>query len=143
MKKIIDQAKKIFWKMVDDYSQDPYWLKNHILELEKRVEKVCKMYSELDKNILLLSVYLHDIWHYPINPDEDHAVTSTRIAEEFLTSKNLDSDFISKVSHCVRSHRNKDVLPQTLEAKMMACIDSASHFTDEKMYSSMLYKWNF
>lgn len=35
--------------------------------------------------------------------------------------------------HCVRSHRRKDVMPNTIEVKIIACVDSASHMT-EPMY---------
>lgn len=43
---------------------------------------------------------------------------------------------VKKVLYCIRSHRCKDVLPQTLEAKIIAFIDSASYLTSY-MYFDM------
>ena len=53
-----------------------------------------------------------------------------------LEKENYDKLKIEKVLHCVRSHRCRDVMPETLEAKIMAFIDSASHMTDS-MYFGM------
>ncbi len=33
------------------------------------------------------------------------------------------------MAHCVRSHRNKDVAPESIEAKILTVADSASHMT--------------
>lgn len=37
---------------------------------------------------------------------------------------------IEKVAHCVRAHRCNDVQPDTIEAKILAVADSASHLID-------------
>jgi hypothetical protein len=58
-----------------------------------------------------------------------HAVTSEQEARKFLSKHKYDSNKIEKVAHCVRAHRNKDVKPQTLEAKLTIVADSVSHFT--------------
>jgi hypothetical protein len=54
-----------------------------------------------------------------------------------LEKENFPKEKMEKVLHCVRAHRCRDVMPESLEAKIMACIDSASHMTDFSIYSSM------
>lgn len=78
--------------------------------------------------MILLSVWLHDIGHYPI-PTDDHAIISEQIARDFFEKEKVDKELADKVLHCVRSHRNRDVKPATFDAKLFAMIDSVSHFT--------------
>jgi hypothetical protein len=87
--------------------------------------------------LLQSSLYLHDTGHYPINKEIDHAITSEKLTTIFLENEKYDKEKTIKVMHCVRAHRCKDVMPNTLEAKAMAFIDSASHMTD-KMYIDMI-----
>jgi putative nucleotidyltransferase with HDIG domain len=130
------KAKEIFDKYIEK-NEDIFNLKDHIVELEKLVEKLKKKFPELDKEILLLAVYFHDIGYYPLNPNEDHAITGERIARKFLEKEKYYKEKMEKVLHAIRSHRCKDVLPETLEAKAFAFMDSASHLTD-KMYVEMV-----
>ena len=128
MKTIIEKAKEKFLKMVKDFGSDPYHLLPHVPEVEKWADCMLRRYPEADRGVILLSVWLHDIGHYP--PSEtDHAVISEEIAKKFLEKQNYPRDKMDKVLHCIRSHRCRDVLPRTFEAKMMAFMDSASHLT--------------
>ena len=138
MENIIQKAEKLFLKMVEDFKEDPYFLKKHIKEMQKWAEIMLKKYPEADREIVLLSVWLHDIGHYPLQTKEDHAVTGEKIAKTFLQDENYPIEKLTKVLHCIRAHRCKDVMPETLEAKMTAFIDSASHMTDETVYPRML-----
>lgn len=136
MSQIIEKAKNLFLKNLSNYGKDPYNLKSHILEVEEWIKHLRKKYSEADEEVLVLSAWLHDIGHYPIKEEIDHAVTSEKIAKEFLTQENYSEEKIKKVLHCVRSHRCNDVMPQTIEAKILAFSDSASHMTTS-MYFDM------
>ena len=133
---IIEKAKIEFIKMVKDFGSDPYNLLSHIPEVEKWGNFMIKKYPEADGEVVLLSAWLHDIGHYPVPTDIDHAIRSEQQAKEFLENQNYDKEKMNKVLHCVRAHRCRDVMPETLEAKIMAFIDSASHMTDS-MYFSM------
>lgn len=130
MDSIISNAKEHFLKMIKEDKEDRYHLTSHIEELEKWAKFMCDTYPDADREIVTLSVYLHDIGHYPIDLDIDHAVRGEERAKIRLTQLNYPKDKMNKVLHCVRTHRCKDVLPETLEAKIMAFIDSASHITD-------------
>jgi 23S rRNA maturation-related 3'-5' exoribonuclease YhaM len=137
MESIIEKAKSEFLKMVDDFGSDPYHLKPHVPEAEKWAKLMLKKYPEANEEGVLLAVWLHDFGHYPIPTEIDHAIRGEQRAREFLEKENYLKDNLEKVLHCVRSHRCKDVMPETLEAKIMAFSDSASHMTDT-MYLDMV-----
>jgi len=137
MSSIIEKAKSEFLKIVSDFGSDPYHLLPHVPEAEKWARKMLKKYPEADEEIVFLAVWLHDFGHYPIPTEIDHAVRGEERAKNFLEKENYSRDKVKKVLHCVRSHRCKDVMPETIEAKIMAFSDSASHMTDT-MYLDMV-----
>lgn len=125
---VINEAKKYQLKIIKDYKKDPYGLADHFAEMEKWAARLFEIFPEVDQNVVLLSVWLHDTGHYPI-VDLDHAVKSEKLARKFLSGK-VEDEILNKVCKAVRAHRCKDVLPETREEKIVACIDSASHMTD-------------
>ncbi|OVE74896.1 hypothetical protein BVX95_00885 [archaeon D22] len=133
---IIEKSKNFFIETVKKHKTDPYGLLNHVYEVEKWALKFIKKYPEIDSEVLLVSAWLHDIGHYPLQ-EIDHAITGEKIAKEFLTKNNYPSEKIAKVLHCIRCHRNKDVKPKTIEARALIFCDSASHMTDH-MYLNVL-----
>ena len=136
MKTIVDKAKAQFLQMVNDFGSDPYGLLPHVPEAEKWARFMVKKYPQANEEVVLLSVWLHDIGHYPIPTDIDHAIRSEQRAKEFLLSEGYPVEKMNEVLHCVRAHRCSDVLPESIEAKIMAFVDSASHMTDS-MYFDM------
>ncbi|MDD5626534.1 MAG: HD domain-containing protein [Patescibacteria group bacterium] len=122
--------------MVKKFGSDPYRLLPHVPEVERWARYVLEKYPEADEEIVFLSVWLHDLGHYPIPTKIDHAIRSEERSKSFLEKQNYPKDKTDKVLHCVRSHRCRDVMPNSLEAKIIACIDSASHMT-EPMYLDM------
>jgi hypothetical protein len=105
------------------------------------MKKCLEKFPEANQEIALLGVWFHDIGHYPIPTTIDHAVRGEERTKAFLQENNVDIDIINQVCHCVRSHRNKDVPPETLEAKLVAFSDSASHLVDN-MYIDMIKQGN-
>ena len=134
---LVNKTKSLFFKMIKDFGSDPYLLSDHVPEMEKWAYFMLDKYSQADKIVVLLSVWLHDIGHYPIPIEIDHAVRSGDRATKFLEDERCDTKLISQVFHCVRAHRCRDIMPETLEAKIIACIDSASHMTSS-MYFDMM-----
>ena len=129
MNMIIEKAKEYCLKIIADH-EDIYNLVSHLPEAEKWAIKLLKRFPEADPEIVLLSVWLHDVSHYVGDLESDHAIRSEKMASEFLQQNGYPKDKMGQVLHCVRAHRCRDVQPETLEAKLMACIDSASHMTD-------------
>ncbi len=130
MKTIVEKAQSEFKKVVDEFGSDPYFLMYHLPEVETWAYYMFRKYPNADKEIVLLSVWLHDIGHYPIPTEVDHAIRSEERAKEFLEKENYPKEKMQEVLHCVRSHRCSDVKPKTFESKILAFIDSASHITD-------------
>lgn len=128
---ILSKAKEKFFQMITDYKSDPFYLKLHVPEAEKWAKHLLKKYPDLDAEVVLLAVWLHDIGHYPVNSEEDHAIISEKRAKTFLEEQNYSKNKMNKVLHCIRAHRCKDVMPNTFEAKIIAFVDSASHITDD------------
>ena len=136
MNTIINKARKKFFQMIDDFGSDPYHLKSHVSEVEKWAKHLLKKFPEANSEVVLLAVWMHDLGHYPILTEIDHAIRSEKRAKEFMEKLNYSKDKMEKVLHCVRAHRCRDVMPNSIEAKIIACVDSASHMT-ESMYFDM------
>lgn len=129
--KIIERAKLHFLRSFKKKKQPIYsYLPKHVAEAEKWAQRILQKYPKADKEIVLLSVWLHDIGQATENNNHDHAVESEIETRRFLAEIGLDSEKIKKVAHCVRTHRCRDVQPKTLEAKILAAADSVSHMTD-------------
>ncbi len=122
---IIQKSKEYFLSKALD---DKVSVKDHVFEASMWAEKIFKKYPKANREVLLISVWLHDIGYFMGEKTIDHAVKSEGIADEFL-GDSIDEDLKKNILHCIRSHRNKDVVPETLEAKLMATLDSASHLT--------------
>ena len=106
------------------------YLLRHLPLVEKWANKLCALYPNANKNVVLGGVWLHDIGQVVGDENVDHAVNSEREAISYLRGLNINAETVEKVAHCARSHRCKDVQPNTLEAKIVAVADSASHMTD-------------
>jgi hypothetical protein len=128
MEERIEKAKRFFLKRISKFGSDPYNLLPHVPEAEKWAKFMLKKYPAANREVILLAVWLHDVGHYPID-ETDHAIKGEDIAKKFLTKEQVNPEIIKQVLHCIRAHRCKEVLPATLEAKIIAFIDSASHMT--------------
>lgn len=118
------------------------WFQHHVEQVEKWALKILNYYPNADKEIVLLSVWLHDIGQENKENLDTHEILSEIETRKFLGSLGVDKEKIDKVAHCVRTHRCKaDALPETDEAKILAAADSASHITDI-VYIHMLNEGN-
>ncbi len=131
---IVNWTKNYFIAAVDrirnEYPQVSFY-PTHVEEVEKWATIILKDHPEADIETVMLGVWLHDIGNLIGNKKVDHAVRSERIARLILYKTGTPIKKINAVAHCVRAHRNKDVEPQTIEAKILAASDSASHMTGE------------
>ncbi|MFA5926645.1 MAG: HD domain-containing protein [Patescibacteria group bacterium] len=131
MSTIIDDTKLYFIETIQAAPLDKFGLIRHTGEMTRWAERVLKSYPKADREIVFLSIWLHDISHYDGEYGTyDHAVESEKRAKVFLADKKYPQEKIEKVAHCVRAHRCKDVMPESIEAKIVAAIDAASHMTD-------------
>ena len=124
----IEKTKQHF---LDTYKQSgetaPY--PEHVTSVEKLATDMKKYFPEVDMEVLLLSVWLHDIG--ALLGDRDiHDINSEIEARRYLAELEIKDEIIEQVAHCVRAHRGNDVMPSTIEAKMLLVVDSASHLID-------------
>lgn len=119
--------------LVNTVAAREYWrthLNNHLPEVERWAVWLADSHPEANATVILLGVWLHDIGQVTGPKEVDHAVNSEVESRSFLSTVGASPDLVEKVAHCVRSHRCKDVLPMTLEARVLAAADSASHLSD-------------
>jgi hypothetical protein len=129
MKDITQLSKEYFYTWLNKHKNGPYKYDFHVPEVERWAKFILKTHPEIDREIVLTSIWLHDMGSYPITK-EDHSVVGEKLAKKFLEKNNYDKKKTEQVLHCIRSHRCRDVMPKSKEAKLVACCDSASHLTD-------------
>lgn len=127
---IIEETKAHFLRATEEGNPVYPYLPRHVGEVERWARKILGNHPEADEEIVRLSVWLHDIGHTTGDRDTDHALQSAVEAERFLSEKGLAPGRVEQVVHCVRAHRCRDVQPETIEARIVAAADSASHMTD-------------
>jgi HD superfamily phosphodiesterase len=107
------------------------WFLHHVQQVEKWALKILPYYPNADREVVLLSVWLHDIGQQHKENHANHELYSEIEAKRFLSLSGVKEDTVEKVAHCVRTHRCKeDAKPATDEARILAAADSASHLTD-------------
>lgn len=128
---VVGMAKKHFLEKFDAGKADAYpYLPRHVETVEKWAKKLLRSWPKANNEIVLVSVWLHDIGQTFGDIEVDHSKKAETEADIFLTSLSYPRHKIEAVGHCVRAHRCNDVQPATIEAKILAAADSASHFTD-------------
>ena len=115
--KIKEKAKEIF---------DNDSTASHDWDHTKRVYNLCIHIGEkenADMNILKLAALLHDIGREEQNKSKGkicHAEIGAKLAKEILENHNFDNETISKVIHCIETHRYRNnKIPETKEAKIL------------------------
>jgi putative nucleotidyltransferase with HDIG domain len=132
---ITKQAQKEIKKLAK--ANDWLWFYNlHQREVIKYAEKLLRIYKTADREIVLISCWLHDIAHYQAHGTreivvarQNHHTKGAEIAEKILRQYPLKLTDIAKIKNCVLRHRNnKPYQPRTLEEKIMVVADTMSHF---------------
>ncbi len=129
IKTVVEKTRAFMTKTVLKAKSDPFGLIQHVEIVERWAKFILKSHPEADEETVLLGVWLHDVGHYPVS-NEDHAIRGEKIAISFLKKLRLNKDKLDKAVHCVRAHRCKDVMPGHIEARIVACADSAAHLLD-------------
>lgn len=106
------------------------YLPRHLAQVERWAQKLLLENPEALGEVVLASVWLHDVGLLTGPEETDHAINSESETKRFLPTIGASEEFISRVAHCVRAHRCRDVQPESIEAKILAVSDSASHMTD-------------
>ncbi len=125
MRKDIRKVKGFVKKNLPDW-----FIKHHVKLVVAHSKWLCSFYPEADEEVVEIAAWLHDIVH-PVGgyKGRAHEVASAKEAEEFLNSINMSKEKISKIVHCIKTHRTrKPPEPKTIEAKIVASADNMAHF---------------
>lgn len=138
-REILKLAKKNGW----------VWFYNlHQKEAVKCAEKLLKLYKKANKQIVLISSWLHDIAHYYAKNSKEiltvktnHHIESAKAAERFLRKYKITDEEIAEIKNCILKHRNSaPYTPKTLEEKIVAVADTLSHF--ESIFYFVYFKFH-
>jgi len=92
-----------------------------------------------DEEICEISAWLHDIKKIK-EQKENHHIHGAEEAEEILNKLNYPKNKIEKVKHCILTHSSdKKYMPESKEAKIVACADALSHFDNFPALAYVVY----
>jgi HD superfamily phosphodiesterase len=109
-----------------DKCDDWFW-DEHIAVVEKIALKILETQSQANRDIVLLSVWFHDLGRV-YGHDKDHDSWGAKFAKKYLSDKSFDQEIVDGVYHTCLSHRVTAVNPESIEAKILATADAMSHF---------------
>ncbi len=122
--------KKHFLNIYDSSKTNYRTFPHHVDVVARWTEKICDLCPKADRDVAMIAAWFHDLGHF-IGTEKDHAANSEKEARKFLEKESFPENKIVNILHAVRAHRNKDIKPRTIEAKIVCCADSASHLTAE------------
>lgn len=125
VQKIRNFVKNECQKPSSRYGAEPFIF--HFMPVAKYAGKLA---DELggDKEIILLSAWLHDIGSI-VSGRGDHHLTSAKIAEKKLQEWDYPADKIGLVKKCILNHRgSQHKKRESLEEKILADADALSNF---------------
>ncbi len=124
IKKFVESECK---KPSSNYGYDPFLY--HFIPVVEYSEALADKLGA-DKEIVIIAAWLHDIGSI-VCGRENHHLTGAKIAEEKLSELGYPPEKIERVKDCIISHRgSQQILPKTLEAKILIEADTLSAFND-------------
>ncbi|OQA52656.1 MAG: tRNA 2'-O-methylase [candidate division WS2 bacterium ADurb.Bin280] len=131
--KNIKFVKNTIKKECEDLGNVEDWFyRDHLLTVEKFAKELLRKLPAADEEILMLSVWLHDIQRVR-GIKGDHAAAGAEEASRFLAELGYDKKIITAVKENIESHRcnSDDKMPSTIEGKILASADAMSHFVND------------
>ena len=133
--KILDDAEIYVMKTAKSSPLD-WFFELHQKEIMISANKLLKEYPDADKNVVLLSCWLHDLGHFKAKTLDqvdavkpDHHLVGAKMAKKFLSKYKLPKDQVDKIINCILCHRGSEpYAPKKLEEKIVAVADTLSHF---------------
>jgi len=123
--KVKNYVKKECRKPTSCYGFDPF--QYHFIPMVKYAEMLACEFKA-DKEIVLISAWLHDIGSIMFGR-KDHHLTGSRVARELLTRFDYPSERINLIEKCITNHRSSTASKRvTLEEKIIAEADALSNF---------------
>jgi uncharacterized protein len=118
-------------------TEEVWWL-DHIRLVEKRCLEISEK-EDVDKDVLLLAAWLHDLTKIT-QEYEDHHIKGAERAGRILEGFDYPEEKIKQVQHCIITHSSDpNHPPLSKEAKLFADIDGISHFEDFPAFAHYAY----
>ncbi|MBT3249330.1 MAG: HD domain-containing protein [Candidatus Pacebacteria bacterium] len=118
----------------------PWFWDEHVAVVEKIALKILETQAQANKEIVLLSVWFHDLGR-AYGHNKDHDVWGAEFAKKYLTEKGFEAEIVMGVYNACLSHRVTEVKPESVEAKILATADAMSHF-EEGFYLRIFFAWS-
>jgi hypothetical protein len=106
---------------------EPWFVSEHILEVEKHANWLCDLYPQANRDAVGLAVWFHDIGRLE-GIDDGHDQYGATEAQKVLFTNHFPQDTINLVTAACAAHRAEELKPVTIEAKILATADAMSHF---------------
>jgi len=108
-----------------------WFFSTHLLGVEKYAEWLLEKLPEANKEIVMLSVWLHDIQRIRMISG-DHQQIGALEAVKILKGFEYEDNIINAISNVIKTHSCDDNnLPNSVEGKVLATADAMSHFVND------------
>lgn len=107
-----------------------WFFDEHLLGVEQNVKFLLENLPEANKEIVMLGVWLHDLQRIR-GIKGDHQKIGSEEAEKVLNEYSYNNEAIEKVKKIILCHSCDDVMPETLEEKILASADVMSHYYND------------
>jgi len=118
---VVEVARQYFLNLVEhvrkEYPRVGFY-PDHVHEVERWALKILTDHPEADSEVVLLGVWFHDSGNLVGDKNIDHAIRSEEYTRLILSNEKFSTEKLN-------------VAPQTLEARIVAAADSASHMTGD------------
>lgn len=130
-KKISVIKKMIKEELVELGFAGDWFYETHLLAVEKFAKELLKNLPKANKEVVMLSVWLHDIQRIR-GIKGDHAKAGAEEAEKILKEFNYPEDIIKQAKEIILTHPcEAGIKPKTLEGKILASADAMSHCVND------------
>jgi len=104
---------------------------NHIMRVYRWAIKIAKSEKDIDFDVLIPAILLHDIGHPAEQKDKSrktwHVEVSAKMAQKILKNFAYSQEKINKITHCVLTHSYRKtgpkMKPKTKEAEILSDAD--------------------
>lgn len=103
---------------------------HHLLVVEKNAKWVLAKLPKVDKEIVMLGVWLHDLQRVR-GLKGDHQKVGAREAGKVMKEYGYDADTIGKVKAIILTHSCHGAMPKTEEGKVLATADGMAHYYND------------
>lgn len=109
---------------------EPWFYDDHLLSVEKYANFLLKKLPKADKEVVLLSVWLHDTQRVR-GIKGDHQKKGAEEAKKIMLGYGYSAEMIKKVQGAILTHACDKKLPATLEGKILATADAMTHYVND------------